>query len=293
MERELWSWIGRAINDVSRSTRDPAYHTHRTATIVRVYLWAVLHDRPTSWACDPRAWPDRMRPVHLPSQSTMSRRLRTAPVRRFMDRLGRRLSGSRSRWSGWLKVIDGKPLRLAPQTQDRHATWGYGTGGHAKGYKLHLIDSGKPMPERFAVYPLNINEGRVARRLIPTLTGAGYLLADANYDDDRLYRAAAKVGHRFVAPRRRRDTRINARGNFHADHIRAATQLEMGLPWANQFSRHLLRVRTQIETTFGNLTSFFAGLDGLPPWVRGLSRVRRYVHAKLLINAARIRCIRA
>ena len=223
----------------------------------------------------------------------MSRRLRSASVRQFMDRLGRRLSGRQSQWSGWLKLIDGKPLLVAPQTQDRHARWGYGIGGHAKGYKLHVIDSGKPMPERFAVYPLNVNEGRVARRMIPAITGTGYLIGDANYDDDRLYRAAAAVRHRFIAPRRRPHTHIDKHKRFHPDRVRAVTQLEMPLPWANHFSRHLLHVRKQIETTFGNLTSFFAGLTHLPPWVRGLTRVRYFVHAKLLINAARIRNIHA
>jgi len=52
MERELWAWLMVGLRDVKRSFRDSAYHT--TATVIRVYLWAVLHDRPTAWACDPR-----------------------------------------------------------------------------------------------------------------------------------------------------------------------------------------------------------------------------------------------
>ena len=40
MERELWSWLMRAIHSTSRSVKRSNYHTHSTATIVRVYLWA-------------------------------------------------------------------------------------------------------------------------------------------------------------------------------------------------------------------------------------------------------------
>lgn len=124
MEHELWAWIMRAIRDVRRSSRDTAYHTHRTDLIVRVYLWAVLHDRPTAWACDRRAW---------------------------------------------------------------------------------------------------------------------------------------------------------------------IATLEPNPPLGRTYGEHLKDVRRKIETTFGNLAAFSAGLTHLPPWVRGLTRVRLFVHAKLLINAARIR----
>ena len=137
MEHELWDRLMRAIQDVSRSRRDSAYHTHATALIVRTYLWAVLHHRPTSWACDRRHWDDRRRPATLPSQSTMSRRLRTDAVRSFMDAMGRRLRGDRA-WT-LLKLIDGKPLTVAKHSADPDARWGWGAGTRARGYKLHAV----------------------------------------------------------------------------------------------------------------------------------------------------------
>jgi hypothetical protein len=54
------------------------------------------------------------------------------------------------------------------------------------------------------------------------------------------------------------------------------------------FGRALYRARTGIERSFGNATSFGGGLAPLPARVRGLARVRTWVWAKLLINAARI-----
>lgn len=52
------------------------------------------------------------------------------------------------------------------------------------------------------------------------------------------------------------------------------------------FGRHLLRCRRWIEGRFGQLVS---RLTCLPPWVRRQHRVERFVHAHLLICAARIR----
>jgi hypothetical protein len=53
------------------------------------------------------------------------------------------------------------------------------------------------------------------------------------------------------------------------------------------FGKATHRFRNQIEREFGSLTSFGGGLVCLPAWVRRLPRVRNWVHAKLLVNAAR------
>jgi len=298
MERELWARLMIAVRDVRRTRSDTAYHTHATATIVRVYLWAVLHDRPVLWACDRRHWDPRTRPVSLPSQSTMSRRLRQRSVQDFLQAMGRRLVGELTPTLWMLKLLDGKPLTVSAHSTDRDATWGRGAGQDARGYKLHLIDSGKPMPETFEVTPLHESEQVVARRLIPQLrpdhdqADGGYLLADAGYDDNTLYQLAAQVRHRFMAPRRKPYTGLGHQ-TFHPDRLRAIDTLEVAPLADGGFGRGLMSMRTSIERSLGNLASFFAGLHHLPPWVRRLHRVQQYVQAKLLINAARIRVIRA
>ena len=53
------------------------------------------------------------------------------------------------------------------------------------------------------------------------------------------------------------------------------------------FGKSIHRFRNQIEREFGNLTNFGGGLICLPAWVRRFSRVPNWVHAKLLVNAAR------
>ncbi len=290
MEHELWSWLRRATHDVARSRHDTNYHTHPTSTIVRVYLWAVLHDRPTVWATRPRNWATPICPERLPSQSTMSRRLRTPAVQRFLEAMGRRLVGRLAPTLTLLSLIDGKPLTVAGHSKDPDATWGRGAGHPARGYKLHLIHNGKPMPEAFGVRPLGDAESAVALTLIPQLPAEeGYLIGDAGYDDDRLYRLAAEHGRRFVAPRRRPHTGLATGRRFHADRLRALASLEAAPRLGHGFGRHLMKLRRLIETSLGHLAGFGGGLHHLPPWVRRLHRVKLYVHAKLLINAARIR----
>src|SRR5689334_17575839 len=75
MERELWSELNAAVAEVDASWREPRRYVHPTAAVVRVHLWAALHDRPVSWACQAKHWLP-LRPSALPDQSTMSRRTR-------------------------------------------------------------------------------------------------------------------------------------------------------------------------------------------------------------------------
>lgn len=290
MERELWNQLSRAINDVARSHSTNAYHDHSHADIVRVYLWSVLHDRPVSWACRAGHWDHRTRPTRLPSQSTVSRRLRTAPVQRFIDALSRRLSPKRP--MGLVLSIDGKALTIAKHSKDPDATFGPAHGRTAKGYKLHAIWGENAMPECWELRPLNHNEKNVAHEMIPRLGGQGYLLGDGFYHADKLFKTAADQGRQLLAPRIYPGTRVRQPKRFHPARMRCIQTLEADR-FTSGFARQLFKRRKQIETRFGHLTSFGGGLTCLPPWVRRLHRVRLYVHAKLLINAARIRCIHA
>ena len=51
MERELWPRLYHLVMEVGQTLRltDVTYQPH---IIVLVFLWAALHDRPVSWACD-------------------------------------------------------------------------------------------------------------------------------------------------------------------------------------------------------------------------------------------------
>src|SRR3954465_7351329 len=113
--------------------------------IVKVYVWGVLHDRPTVWACDPRNWPDDddgdgLRPPALPSQPTMSRRLRTVGVLPLLERAPALLAAAPP--PAPLKHVDSKPLAVGNYSKDPDARRGRAAGAMARGYKLHAVQSG-------------------------------------------------------------------------------------------------------------------------------------------------------
>ncbi len=56
MEGELWKIVVDIVRQVGRHWNNK-YKQYSDAWIVETYLWAVLHDRPTSWACRSENWP--------------------------------------------------------------------------------------------------------------------------------------------------------------------------------------------------------------------------------------------
>jgi hypothetical protein len=219
----------------------------------------------------------------------MSRRTRSKSFQRFKTMVGKRLNGRPGACR--VKRLDGKALAVAAHSKDRDARWGRGAGQMSNGYKLHLIRSQNPMPEQWAVTPLNVDERVVGRRLARRLSGQwGYLLCDSLYDDNLLHEIAAGAGHHVLAPRRKPQTGLgHCRHSVHR--LRCIDMLEPPGN-VNDFGVRLHRQRGQIERDLGNLVSYGGGLNGLPSWVRRIWRVRAWVHAKLLLHAARTRCRR-
>lgn len=295
MERELWSELTAAVAEVEASWREPRRYGHPTASVVRVHLWAALHDRPVSWACKAEHWLP-LRPAVLPDQSTMSRRTRGehgkgfeafyAAVGEALERRG--AAGAEVSRLLHLRRLDGKPLPVAAHSTDRDARWGRGAGQRAKGYKLHAVTSaGRATPEQWAVAPLDVDERVVARRFAARLTGAGYVLADAMYDAADLHERCAAANHRLLAPRGKPGGGFGHRRQSRW-RLRCVAQLEVP-PGGSRFGRRLHgEHRGHVERDYGNLVGFGGGLTCLPPWARRIWRVRHWVHAKLLINAARI-----
>lgn len=286
MERELWGRVYRMVRSLGRSRRRRRVR-FTDAAIVLVHLWAVLHDRPVSWACDLRNWAGR-RPRRLPSNATMSRRLRTDSVRRFLAAAEARLRraaeddvGGDVAPGGLVKVVDGKPLPVGGHSHDPDAAWGRGAGQMSKGYKLYAILGDGPAPCVWDVRPMNASEPTVAAELLPAVPGAGYLLGDAVYDVNPLYDAAAAANHQLVAPRKRPGTGLGHRS--HSPHRLRSIELLAGA-----FGRTLHRLRGEVERRFARLTNPAGGLGPLPNWVRRLDRVRRWVQGKLILHALRL-----
>lgn len=209
----------------------------------------------------------------------MSRRLETSSVLAFQAALAKRIHGTGD--SDLIELIDGKSLTVGGCSKDPDAKWGRAAGGMACGYKLYSIWSSHPFPDAWDVRPLNVNEVRVAQDLVPQLEGAGYLLADTQYDSSCLHDLCFSHHYQLVAPGKRTAT---GRGHAYQSPHRLHA-LEM---LRRDFGEKLFTMRRGIERLFGNFTTFGGGLAPLPAWVRRLHRVKRWGWAKLLINAARI-----
>jgi hypothetical protein len=289
MQREHWLELSAAISQVAaRWPRHPR-DQHSTAILVRVYLWAVIHQAAVSWACDPRNWDHRTRPLRLPDQSTLSRRMRRGDFTAFLQRLSDRMRGSDTGLR-LIKRLDAKPLPLPAHSTDPQAGWGRGAGQRVKGYKLHMLSADRPFPEQFRVAPLQVSEQEMARRMLRDLCGAGYVLADKNYDANALFDQAAARGHQLIAPRRYGAHRGLGHHRHSPQRLRCKDLLEVPLAQQSGFGPQLRDRRRDIERQFAHSVAFTGGLIVLPPWVRGYHRVHFWVWAKLLINAARIRC---
>jgi hypothetical protein len=285
MERQLWKIISSCLTQLDRQVPKGDYE-HSVGRIVRVYMWAVLHDRPVYWACDRRNWVGVRPPKKLPDQSTMSRRLRREDTQQMLNQLMERLDGSPV--CSLLRYIDGKPLPVSKHSMDKQATFGRGAGGIDRGYKLHAIYGPGNRPLNWSVTPLNQSEQQTAREMIDQRIGPGYLLGDANYDANPLHEHAGRQQVRLLTPRRY----ARARSIGHCKHSAYRQDAISRLLGPSDFVRSMLPLRRRIETRFAHLTNFGGGLTGLPPWVRTLQRVRRWVHAKLIVRLARDVCRR-
>ncbi len=278
MERELWELLCRLAEELYRSIPRGRYGDDE---ILAVYLWSVIHDRPVCWSCDPQHWPDSCRPRRLPSQPTMSIRLRSGSVEQLLHAIEHHLLALSGVASYWVRVIDAKGLPVGGPSRDIDAQWGRGACGPQHGYKFHAVWGPGPLPLAWALTPMNINEGKMARDLIEELPSGGYLLADSQYDHNALYEIAAAAGYQLVAARQRPGTGLGHRR--HSPYRLRSMELLQ-----HRFGRALYRQRMNIEHCFAGLVSFAGGLAPLPFWIRRFHRVRTWVQAKLLINAVRI-----
>ena len=242
-----------------------------------MYLWAVLHDRPTSWACDVRNWPNDLWPGKLPSQSTMSRRLQTTEVQKVLASMEQQVVPLDQ--GGFVLLIDGKPLKVGSYSKDPDAHWGRDRRGWAKGYKVHALYGAESLPRAWDVTSLNVAEPEVAARLVLSQRGGGgYILGDKIFDSNPLHEAALAVGCQLVAQRKRPSSGLGHRRHS-LGRLRSIALLQQ------EFGQALYAFRDEIERKFGWFTNHSAGLAPLPNWVRRIHRVRQWIQAKLLIHA--------
>ena len=144
MERELWPRLYHLVMEVGQTLRltDVTYQPH---IIVLVFLWAALHDRPVSWACDERNWATTtLRPATLPDPSTLSRRLRRVDTAMLMRALVQRVrqEGDPTRRCDRCQAAPGRRGQPGPRCPLRPR-------GRDVGQRLQIVrDLGRPAGAR-------------------------------------------------------------------------------------------------------------------------------------------------
>ena len=300
-ERELWLDFYHRLWAYARRIghRSPHGTIINDVIIAAVHHWAVLHDRPDCWACKNANWqkPESWLPfIGLPSQSSLSRRMRSDSVKALLDGFAKYLAHDVNNACDTLvKTVDSKPLPVGRYSNAKDARWGEATKVKLRGYKLFCLYGRGVMPIAFEVSSMNASDQRVGCRLVRQLAGtgtSGYVLGDGGFDPNRFYAECRAANHQALAPRRHRGYGIKEE-TIHPDRRRAIELLE-GEPdgegncsGGSVFGKTLYGLRSGIERKFSQLTGTGGGLGPLPNWVRWLPRVRRWVRAKLLLHAVR------
>ncbi len=279
MKRSDWRGIERCVRELAQHMASGRFDFD-DADIVLTYLWACYHDKPIRWACQRFNWPVyHRRPI--PSESTMSRRMRAARVSALLDATRRELEQGPE--PGFVRAIDGKILTVAAHSIDPDATFG-GPRGRRRGYELHSVCTLDGRRNAWSVHTLGVDERVAAIDLIPRVTGAAYILGDTNYHSNNLCQIAAAHEMQWVAQRRRRGN--GGLGHHPISNARRRC-LDMVEFAVTPFTAELYETRRSIETMHANLVSCAGGLNGLPPWIRRIWRVRNWIAAKLVLDAAR------
>lgn len=280
MDGELLRWLyHRLLHDPTLArTRDCTYGD---GVVLLAHFYAALNHRSLLWASAPRHWPPWCRAaLRLASYSQLNKRVKTPSVAAALARVNAELRGRLPR--GTAKVADGKPFVIGGFSHDPDARRGRVPDGWANGYKLHVLaDAAGGAIDAHALTPLDAGEATVLRRdLIPRVDLRGCTLrADANYDSNPCYAAAADAGGRMVAPRRKPGTGLGHRGAQHPDRLRAIDELER-TPGGRAAHG---RARNRVEQCLAQLTNLPFGLFALPNFVRRLPRVRLWVAAKIVL----------
>lgn len=280
MEHQLWKSILAVVASISKVRKSTRWD-YSDQEIVAVYYWAVIHDRPVSWACAAANWPIHLRRKNRPSPSTMSRRLCSPSVLALLAALERRVVAPQQPGLFWM--LDGKPLPIGGCTKDRQAGYGRAAGGMAKGYKIHALVGSDASIASWRVAPMNKDERVMGARMLKTAEIQGYVVADSNYDSNKLH-AICDQRDQLQLVTKRRYGPGNSTGHRQqtSGRLRSRELTENPQP---AFADQLFIDRNAIERKFAHLTNWGGGLNSLPAWVRTHARVSLWVQAKLVLTA--------
>jgi DDE family transposase len=293
LDCDLWRIVCRSIHRAARAIRSPGRRpVYSPRLIVTMYCWAVLHDQCLSWACSRVHCSGLFRPRRLPSVSQFTRRIKGMTEAAILQRVNDDLAGRGVPLP--LHYLDGKSLLVSNVSKDPDAQVGHICRAFARGYKLHAYINENRRIRRWCVTPLNTHETVAAQALLaeaapPSDHGSSLTLADRGYDAAALYQLHAANGNALLTPLRGLRC-VNPQGRS-AGTLRAMgpERREAMELWENHpaLARYVMKKRFNVENVFSVLVVSMK-LHALPGFVRRISRVRRWVGAKIILYHARL-----
>lgn len=273
MEGQVWTIVEELLLCVDGK---PPRCRYSDREILRVTLWAVIHDRPIVWACQPEHWWNSVCPETLPDPSTMSRRWSRPELQEKAYAL-HEASVRRLGVVGRYAAIDGRPLPIGGCSKDPDARCGRAARGMGKGYKMHALVDMRHVILAYVIRPMNEAEQTVALGLVKKLPDeVTHIVGDGNYDSMKFHRAAEATGRKLYTPLR--ENRVGRR--------QQPRRLQLLRLWERAPGQRLLKSRDGIERTFGQTSTISFGFKGLPAWARRHHRVFRWMWGKNLIHQA-------
>lgn len=223
----------------------------------------------------------------LPDRRTFDRRFKTIPVGSMISTIGKRFATEKiidasivSVDSSMIRAKNGHVWHRKQMVSgylprsgiDTDARWGFsGTKGWLFGYKLHMTCStGKlSVPLSASITPANVYDNQEYQNMVEHLPGtAQYVVADAGYDDWKLYDYSRYHRIRLVCPVRRY-------------HHTKGERLGIISFYKSRKGRKIYRNRgVSIEPLFCTVKETF-GMDPSP--VRGFDNVSSYLLMCVLV----------
>ena len=283
----LWNEVYRQVRKAARrfyrrEVRLGRPDTYLIDDVALCWLWAAFENRALGAVMVELRSPNRRHflslmgfalPVCVPHVTTLRRRARRADFKAFFQRVQRFLK-QRLKPNTKYCLIDSTPLGVGRLSRDPDASWGF---HQQRGYRWHTLTSADGVILAGRIAPARVHELAVAPALVEQTLQGGYrapwLVADKGYDSEPLHQRVRKLWRgRLLAP-------LSARGGKHSCR---RTPLRRWLleHWKTPHIRRLFRRRTAIERTYSVLKSGLFGLWSLPPWVRRLTNVERWIELK-------------
>ena len=296
MDGELWNIVYRIVRQLAREasitqpTRRGSPDTYDTWEIALIWLWSALWNQPlltTVHQLTQRGTRRALKilgfrlPRRVPHETTIRRRSLREDYAAFVEAVDQKLIELLQPRCDRL-LVDSTPLPVPQVSKDRDATWGH---HHLRGYRWHTLVSADRIILHQQVQGANVHELVVAPMLVERAAQSGlqprFVVGDDGYDSEPLHQCVRDHLHaRLIAP-------LNDRGGKRTMR-RTPLRRWLDKHWKDRAIRAGYHNRPEIDRMYSEFKGDRLSLYALPPWVRHLPAVRRWINLKQVLYHANV-----